>query len=75
MIILPNAGAISMSKEFLFDFKLQQGGYMVFLLLGILKPEVTVKYIAVFIIFFNSGISLKSEVRYFFMYIHVRALS
>ena len=31
---------------------------------GILRPEITVKYIAVFIIFFNSGISLKSEVRF-----------
>ncbi|XP_060586373.1 sodium/bile acid cotransporter 7-like isoform X2 [Ruditapes philippinarum] len=28
---------------------------------GVLMPEITVKYIAVFIIFFNSGISLKSE--------------
>ena len=36
---------------------------LIFPLLGILKPEVSVKYIAVFIIFFNSGISLKSEVK------------
>ncbi|KAK3611410.1 hypothetical protein CHS0354_034857 [Potamilus streckersoni] len=28
---------------------------------GILRPEITVKYVAVFIIFFNSGISIKSE--------------
>ncbi|WAQ99685.1 NTCP7-like protein [Mya arenaria] len=28
---------------------------------GILYPEITVKYIAVFIIFFNSGVSLKSD--------------
>ncbi|XP_033742020.1 sodium/bile acid cotransporter 7-B-like isoform X2 [Pecten maximus] len=28
---------------------------------GILKPEITVKYFAVFIIFFNSGLSLKTE--------------
>ncbi|KAK3099535.1 hypothetical protein FSP39_005926 [Pinctada imbricata] len=28
---------------------------------GVLKPEITVKFIAVFIIFFNSGITLKSE--------------
>lgn len=28
---------------------------------GILKPEITVKYVAVFIIFFNSGLSLKTE--------------
>ncbi|XP_053400296.1 sodium/bile acid cotransporter 7-like isoform X2 [Mercenaria mercenaria] len=28
---------------------------------GILMPEITVKYIAVFIIFFNSGVSLRSE--------------
>lgn len=28
---------------------------------GILMPEITVKYLAVFIIFFNSGISLRSE--------------
>ena len=39
---------------------------------GILKPEITVKYIAVFIIFFNSGISLKSEVstELFYLYLH-----
>lgn len=28
---------------------------------GILKPEITVTYIAVFVIFFNSGISIKTE--------------
>lgn len=28
---------------------------------GLLKPEITVKYVAVFIIFFNSGISIKTE--------------
>ncbi|XP_048778874.1 sodium/bile acid cotransporter 7-like isoform X3 [Ostrea edulis] len=28
---------------------------------GILRPEITVKFVAVFIIFFNSGISLRSE--------------
>lgn len=28
---------------------------------GILKPEITVKYVAVFVIFFNSGISIKTE--------------
>ena len=30
---------------------------------GPLRPEVTVKYIAVSTIFFNSGLSLKTEVR------------
>lgn len=29
---------------------------------GILRPEITVKFFAVAIIFFNSGISLRSEV-------------
>lgn len=29
---------------------------------GPLKPEITVKYIAVSLIFFNSGLSLKTEV-------------
>ena len=28
---------------------------------GVLKPEITVKYVAVSAIFFNSGLSLKSE--------------
>lgn len=32
-------------------------------MLGYLHPEYTVKYIAVSLIFFNSGLSLKTEVR------------
>ena len=30
---------------------------------GPLVPEITIKYIAVILIFFNSGLSLKTEVR------------
>ncbi|XP_077445752.1 sodium/bile acid cotransporter 7 isoform X2 [Stigmatopora argus] len=30
---------------------------------GPLKPEITVSYVAVSLIFFNSGLSLKTEVR------------
>ena len=33
-----------------------------YFLLGVLVPEVTVKYVAVSVIFFNSGLSLKTEV-------------
>ena len=32
--------------------------------LGPLRPEITIKYIAVSLIFFNSGLSLQTEVRY-----------
>jgi hypothetical protein len=31
---------------------------------GILRPEITVKFVAVSIIFFSSGISLRSEVKF-----------
>ena len=31
-------------------------------LVGPLMPEITVKYVAVFLIFFNSGLSLRTEV-------------
>ena len=37
-------------------------GMDIFLILGPLVPEITVKYFAVSFIFFNSGISLKTEV-------------
>lgn len=36
--------------------------YFVFVFLGPLKPEITITYIAVSAIFFNSGLSLKTEV-------------
>lgn len=37
-------------------------GFFVYLFLGPLKPEISITYIAVSAIFFNSGLSLKTEV-------------
>lgn len=36
--------------------------FIIIIFAGPLRPEYTVKYIAVSLIFFNSGLSLKSEV-------------
>lgn len=53
----------NMKKKNNFFFCIYSGKQMYLSLSGPLKPEVTIAYVAVSLIFFNSGLSLKTEVK------------